>query len=74
MMIRRQEGGGLAKMLLEEQFIMGCSGLSDEVRWICLELGLPDATKEDVDKNKVDDAIKDHHLRMMKLEMTTLRS
>ena len=36
-----QEAGGLAKMLLEEQIIMGWSGLSDEVRSICLELGHP---------------------------------
>ena len=40
-----QEAGGLAQMLLEEQIIMGLSGLSDEVRSICLELGLPSVPK-----------------------------
>ena len=48
---------------LKMPFFAAC--LKNSAHW------LPDATKEDVDKNEVDDAIKDHHLRMMKLEMTT---
>ena len=58
MVIMKQEEGGMVKMLLEEQIIMGWPGVSIEVRKTCLEMGLPDATKEDVDKNEVNNAMK----------------
>ena len=51
--IRRQEEGGLALEVLEEQMAMGFPGLGQEVRQICLEVGLPDATKIDIEVEEV---------------------
>ena len=51
--IRRQEEGGLALEVLQEQMAMGFPGLGQEVRQICLEVGLPDATRLDVQPEEV---------------------
>ena len=51
--IRRQEEGGLALEVLEEQMAMGFPGLGQEVRQICLEVGLPDATRKDIQSDEV---------------------
>ena len=49
--IRRQEEGGLAKEVLEEQIEMGRPALAMEVTIICQEIGLPDASTEEVAKD-----------------------
>ena len=51
--IRRQEEGGLAKEVLEEQLSMGFPGLGQEVTQICRELRLPDASRQEVDKEEI---------------------
>ena len=68
--IRRQEEGGLAREVLEEQVDMGWPGLASEVSSICKELKIPDATKEDVDKETIKKAVKYHHLTQLKKELT----
>jgi hypothetical protein len=53
--IREQEEGCLAQEVLEEQLGMGWPGLGQEVKEICLNVGLPDATnpKVTIDKEAV---------------------
>ena len=68
--IRSQEEGGLAREILEEQLAMGFPGLGQEVRQICVELGLPDDTRMDVQKEQVREAIQLNSLKELKAEMT----
>ena len=68
--IRRQEEGGLAREVLEEQLTMGFPGLGQEVSSICVELGLPDACRMDVTKEEVKEAIRLDHLVKLKLQMS----
>ena len=68
--IRRQEQGGLARDVLEEQVDMGWPGLASEVSYICKELKIPDAAKEDVDKETIKKAVKYRHLTQFKKELT----
>ena len=49
---------------------MGFPGLGQEVRNICVELGLPDATQLDLDKREVKEAIQLHSLKELKAELT----
>ena len=58
MAIRRQEMGGLAREVLEEQLCMGFPGLGQEVREICKEVGLPYANRMDVQVEQVKDAFR----------------
>ena len=62
--IRRQEEEGLDREVLEEQLFMGFPALGQEVKEICKEVGLPDATRMDVQVSKVKDAITIQNLRM----------
>ena len=69
--IKEQEDGCLAKEVLKEQVRMEWPGLVQEVKAICKDIGLPDATSERVsmDKEAVKDAILIHHLQFLKTEM-----
>ena len=67
--IRRQEEGGLAREVLEEQLSMGFPGLGQEVSQICREIGLPDASRMEVSKEELKEAIQIHHLKALKDEM-----
>ena len=69
MAIRRQEEGGLAREVLEEQLAMGFPGLGQEVTKICEELRIPDASRQEVSKEELKDAIKMNHLASLKAEM-----
>jgi hypothetical protein len=69
MAIRQQEEGGLAREVLQEQLTMGFPGLGQEVTGICQELGLPDASRQDVTKEEVKEAIRLNHLVALKAEM-----
>ena len=69
MAIRRQEEGGLAREVLEEQLAMGFPGLGQEVTQICEELGIPDTSRQEVSKEELKDAIKMIHLAYLKAEM-----
>ena len=67
--IRRQEDGGLAKDVLEEQVRMSWPGLASEVSQICKEINLPDASTKDVDKEDIKKAIKYDHIKSLKLDL-----
>ena len=67
--IRTQEEGQLAREELQEQLAMGFPGLGQEVREHCRELGLPDATTEEVDKEEVKKAIQLSSLTKLKADM-----
>ena len=67
--IRRQDDGGLAKEVLEEQKKMSWPGLAKEVSRICKEIHLPDASIKDVDKEEIKKAIKYDHLKSVKQEL-----
>ena len=67
--IRTQEEGQLAREVLQEQLAMGFPGLGQEVREICRELGLPDATVMDVEKEEIKEAIQLSNLAKLKSDM-----
>ena len=67
--IRRQEEGGLAREVLEEQLQMGWPGLAQEVSQICKIVNLPDASREDVSKDDVKKAVKYDHHKSLKLQL-----
>ena len=69
--LQQQEEGCLAKEVLHEQVRMGWPGLGQEVKEICKQVGLPDATNKTVsmDKETVKDAIAMHHLQFLKKTM-----
>ena len=67
--IQRQEEGGLALEVLQEQMAMGFPGLGQEVRQICQQVGLPDATRLDVQKEEVEQCIKLDHLKHLNSDM-----
>ena len=67
--IRSQEEGGLARDVLEEQLNMGFPGLGQEVSQICREIGLPDASRQEVNKEDISEAIKANHLKILNTEM-----
>ena len=48
---------------------MSFPGLGQEVRQICLEVGLPDATRLDVQPEEVKEVIKLDHLKHLKSDM-----
>ena len=58
-----------AREILEEEISQGWVGLSSEVKEICRETGLPDATKEYVSRKEVLDAINMYNLVKVKEEM-----
>ena len=68
--IRRQEEGGLAREVLEEQLALGYRGLGQEVREISAEIGIPDASRMEVQKEQVKEAIQINHLMKLKEEMS----
>ena len=69
--IRRQEEGGLAREVLEEQLAMGFPGPGKEVSSICEGCaGLPDACRMEVTKEEVKEAIRLDHLMKLKGEMS----
>ena len=69
--IKEQEDDCLAKEVLKEQVRMEWPGLGQEVMDICREIGLPDATKEEIviQKEEVKEAIRMNHLKYLKDEM-----
>ena len=67
--IKRQEEGGLALEVLEEQMAMGFPGLGQEMRQICQEVGLPDATRMDVQPEEVKKCMKLDNLKHQKCDM-----
>ena len=69
MAIRSQKEGGLAREVLEEQLALGYPGLGQEVRKICVEIGIQDASQMKVQKEQVKEAIKLNHLKKLKVEM-----
>ena len=68
--IRRQEEGGLAREVLEEQLEMDWPGLASEVRDICKEIMIPDASRRDIEKETIKKAIIYDHVKSLKKELT----
>ena len=48
---------------------MGFPGPGQEVTQICREIGLPDASWQEVDKEEIKEAIQVHHLKALETEM-----
>ena len=69
--IKQQEDDCLAKQVLQEQARMGWPGLAEEVKYICKEIGLPDASQDmvNISKEDVKQAIKMHNVQAMKISM-----
>jgi hypothetical protein len=67
--IRTQEEGQLVREVLEEQLAMGFPGLGQEVRELCRELGLPDATTMEIEKEEIKEAIQISNLAKLKADM-----
>jgi hypothetical protein len=61
-----------ARDILEEEMKNDWGGLTEEVRTICREVGLPNGCKEYLDRKEVQDAILHHHLIGLKQEMQGL--
>jgi hypothetical protein len=69
MAIRRHEEGGLARKILKEQLAFGFPGLGQEVSQICQEIGLPDASRLEVDTSEVKEAIQFQNVKNLQTEM-----
>ena len=67
--IRKQEEGGLAREVLEEQLKMGWPGLASEVRTICEEIMIPDASRMDIEKETIHRAVRYDHMKSLKKEL-----
>ena len=67
--IRRQEEGGLARQVLEEQLQMGWPGLAQEVSQICQDIHLSDGAREDICDEDIKKAIKYDHIKVLKLQL-----
>ena len=65
---RRQEQN-YARELLAEELAQGWQGITMEVRNIGRDMGLPDATREYLDRSQVKEAMSYHHLQILKKEM-----
>ena len=68
-LMHRTESDNYARQVLEEQVAMGWEGIAKEAREICNKLGLPDITKKDIHRVEVSEAMKYHHLKVVKEEM-----
>ena len=58
-----------AKELLQEELLHSWGGITQEVKTICKEMGLPDATNQFVGRSEAKEALSLHHLRILKEEM-----
>ena len=69
MSIRGQEEGGAGQGGARGAPAMGFPGLGQEVTQICKEMGIPDASRQEVKKEEVKNAIKINHLTSLKSKM-----
>ena len=67
-----KEEENYARDLLQEQLLMGWGGLTREVEEICLKIGLPNACKEYIHRDKVVDHIRVSNLKKIKKDMEGL--
>ena len=65
---RRQEQN-YARELLAEELAQGWPGITREVKAICRQMGLPDATEKYLYRKEVKEATPYHHLNIIKDEM-----
>ena len=63
----------LAREVLEQQVLMGWPGLGREVEEICRELGLPNMSVEDVDEERMEEAVFYDHYKHLKDNMKKMR-
>ena len=67
--LNNREDNNYAKELLEEEIAQGWGGITQEVKSICKDMGLPDGTKEFLYRKQVKEALEFHHLQVVKKEM-----
>ena len=56
------------KELLEEELLHSWGGITEEVKAICEEMGLPDATRQYIGRREAKEAMSLHHLVTLKKE------
>ena len=69
---RERDKENYARDILKEQLEHGWTGLITEVAEICQRVGLPNVCETDVNREKVEEAMVNHHLLDIKKEMEPL--
>ena len=67
--LQNREENNYARELLKEEQLHSWGGITQEVKDICQEMGIPDATQQFVSKKEVKDAMSLHHLITVRKEM-----
>ena len=67
--LQNREENNYARELLEEEQLHSWGGITQEVKDICQEMGLPNATQQFVSRQEAKEAISLHHLITIKKEM-----
>ena len=65
-LLKHSKEENYTRELLQEQLAMGCGGLSREVEEICSTVGLPNACKQFISREKVREHIKLSSVRKLK--------
>ena len=71
--IRKLDEDTLAKEMFDEQIYLGLPGLTTEVQNICKQIGVSNICQEEVTKEEVEEAIRTHHLKALKIEMEPMK-
>ena len=69
---RESDKENYARDILKEQLEHGWTGLTTEVAEICQRVGLPNLCETDVNREKMEEAVVNHHLLEIKKEMEPL--
>jgi hypothetical protein len=67
--LHRRGEQNYARELLAEELAQGWPGITMEVKAICRQMGLPDATEKYLYRKEVKEAMSYHHLKIIKEEM-----
>ena len=68
-LLHRTKPGNYARLIMEEQILMGWEGITKEATDICKKVGLPDVAIKDIRRDDVIFAMKYHHMANLKEEM-----
>ena len=69
---REKDKENYARDILKEQLEQRWKGLTSEVAEICQMVGLPNVCYEYINREKVEEAMVNHHLMEIKIEMEPL--
>ena len=69
---REKDKENYARDILKEQLEHGWTGLTTEVAEICQRVGVPNVRETDINREKVDEAMVNHHLLEIQKEMEPL--